>query len=163
LAAALSRMKSPRWAIVSLAGVIHNVILVGPYYLPAGDSATSQSSRPTLKIISFNVHTANRNSAAVLNYLQKSDADLILLIEVDQGWIGELNPLLERYPHTALAPEADNFGIALYSKFPLEKRDISGFGPDQPLSIHAKMEFDGQRIAFLGTHPLPPMRSLMAR
>lgn len=164
LAALLWRMKSPRWAAVALAGLIHNAILVGPYYLPTtGGSATTQNSQPALKIVSFNVHTTNRNSAAVRDYLLQSNADLILLTEVDHRWIRELKPLLECYPHTALAPEADNFGIALYSKLPLLKHDVIGFGPDQPLSVHAELEFDARRIAILGTHPLPPMRSPMAR
>jgi endonuclease/exonuclease/phosphatase (EEP) superfamily protein YafD len=167
LAVLLWRMKSPCWAGVALLSVVHNAILVGPYYLPAGGwvggSATTQSSQPMLKIISFNVHTANRNGSAVLSYLQGSDADLILLTEVDHRWIRELQPLLDAYPHHVLAPEADNFGIALLSKLPLTKRDVVNLGPDQPLTIHAELEFDGRQIAFLGTHPLPPMRSPMAK
>ena len=154
LAALLWRMNSPRWAALALLGVIHNAILVGPYYLPPRGStkvaAIEPESRTQLTLISFNVHTANRRTAAVLDYLQHRDADLILLTEVDHRWIHELAPLLERYPHTALAPQADNFGIALYSKLPLTQQQIAGLGPDQPLSIWAELDIDGRRLLRAG-------------
>ena len=158
LAVWLWRIKSPKWAAAALLGVIHNAVLVGPYYLPI---AKASDNGPQLSLISFNVHTANRRSADVLAYLQRQDPDLILLIEVNHRWIRELAPLTTRYPHTAISPQADNFGMAVYSKLPIVEQDIASLGPDQPLSVWVKLDVNGRRIGFLGTHPWPPMTADM--
>lgn len=169
LTAALWRMKSPRWAIVAFLGALHNAFVVGPYYLPVAGVGASQSRLPNtsprdgLSLISFNVHTANRRSADVLEYLQQRDADVILLIEVDHRWIRDLAPLEKSHPHTVLSPEADNFGVAVYSKLPIVSREVASLGAGQSPSVWAELDWNGRRIGFLGTHPWPPMTAEMWR
>ncbi len=160
LAVLLWRMRSPRWAAIALLAVLQNAALVGPYYWPV-----NSVGRPTAKLslVSFNVHTANRNCAAVLEYLNQKNPDVILLIEVDHRWIRELDPLRERYPHTALAPQADNFGIAVFSKLPITRQEILSLGPEQPLSVWAELDLEGRQVGFLGAHPWPPMTPAMFR
>lgn len=146
--------KSPRLAIPATILTLHNAVLIGPYYLPR---SPAEDTSEKLSLVSFNVHTANRNSQAVLEYLQSRDPDLILLIEVDERWIRELNRLEARYPHRVVFPAPHNFGLAVYSKLPITRQDVSPLGPNQSTSICLELDFHGQTIGFLGTHPYPPM------
>ncbi len=160
LSIVLWRQKSPWWAAAAGVVLIHNAILVGPYYLPA-NSTTSPTAK--LSLVSFNVHTSNQRSGEVLNYLQRKNPDLILLIEVDHRWLRELTELQESHPHTVISPRGDNFGIALFSKIPLTRTEVLALGPDRLDSVWAELNLDGRQIGFLGSHPLPPMRPLAFR
>lgn len=160
LAIVLWRMKSRGFAVLALAIVFHNAILIGPYYLPA---KSAEKPAAKLSLVSFNVHTSNRRSAEVLEYLRRKDPDLILLIEVDNRWIRELAELQKTHPHSVISSSSDNFGIALFSKRPFVQHEVINLGPDQLGSIWAELDLDGQRIGFLGTHPLPPMLPRMFR
>ena len=120
-----------------------------------------------VKVISFNVLTSNGNQAGVLTWLQRSDADIIFLMEVDHVWAKALQPLLTTHPHHLIQPRSDNFGLALYSRLLPEK--ISSLDsealhlegtPEADLcmdSIEVRLETSGREWIFIGTHPVPPM------
>jgi endonuclease/exonuclease/phosphatase (EEP) superfamily protein YafD len=163
LAAILWRMNARAWAGVAVLGAIHNAVLVVPYYLASPGAPPVAETRPALSLVSFNVHTANRKSADVLDYLTRRDPDLILLIEVDHRWIRELAPLEQRYPYSATSPQADNFGMAVYSKVPILDREIAPLAAEQPACIWLELELDGKRFGFLGAHPWPPMTPALFR
>ena len=120
-----------------------------------------------VRVISFNVLTSNQDHAAVLNWLQQADADIIFLMEVDRIWEKALEPLLTTHPHHLIQPRSDNFGLAFYSRLPLENVRI--LKEDDLLepeargaelcqdSIEARLTTGGREWIFIGTHPVPPM------
>ncbi len=133
----------------------------------AGPAAPGRpASGFAVKVVSFNVLTTNQNHAAVLQWLQQSDADLIFLMEVDSVWAKALQPLITSHPHHLIQPASDNFGLALYSRLPPARLKIlepraPGLKQETNLaltdSVEARFETAGRPWMFVGTHPVPPM------
>ncbi len=122
--------------------------------LPAGIVADDQVP---LKMISLNVLTSNTKKAEVLSYLQASDADVILLLEIDDLWAASMSPLRKSHPHGLTEPRIDNFGIALFSRLPLSDLQQKSFAGEEVPSIVVTIHAGDKRIRFIGTHPVPLM------
>ena len=83
-----------RWrpaAVCSICAAV-NLYLVLSLLLPPGETATPAGAR--LRLAAINVHTANERSDLVLEFLRAADADVILLMEVDERWMRALSPLV---------------------------------------------------------------------
>ena len=120
-----------------------------------------------VRVVSFNVLTSNENHAGVLRWLQEIDADVVFLMEVNNAWVKDLEPLATSHPHHLVAPREDNFGLALYSRLPLEDLALQN-ASDLPLEgmadaeivtefVRARLKVAGHEFALLGVHPVPPI------
>jgi len=108
---------------------------------------------PRLKLLSYNVHTANTRHQDILHFLEFEDADVLFLMEVNEVWMQALRPLESRYPHRLISPREDNFGIALFSKKPFqgEAKEFGIYGiPWADITLTES----GLRIVAI--HTLPP-------
>lgn len=144
------------WRVALLAAVVLviNAARLVPLSLPA-DEPSSAGRR--IRLLSANVHTGNRNAAPFLELIQRADPDLILAMEVDSRWIRELSGLKARYPHFHEHARPDNFGIAIYSRIPLDPLDEIELADSEVPTLLARLTIDGRSMAFIGTHPLPPI------
>ncbi len=117
----------------------------------------SHGDAQPLRVVTLNVLTSNRGFDRVMRHLRSVDADLVLLLEVDESWVAALEPLGDLYPHRLVQPRADNFGIALLAKRPLDGLRVFELPGSVVPSIGGKLAWNGMEIALLGTHPLPPV------
>ena len=110
-----------RWrlAAVCAAFAIVNAILVFALLWPRANGPLPSGGR--LRLVSINVHTENERSDLVLEFLRGTDADVVLLMEVNERWMTALSSLCTNYPQQLSDVREDNFGIALLSKIPLIK------------------------------------------
>lgn len=131
-----------------------NLLLVVPVYLPAERSRTD--GRP-IRVISANVHTGNRSYARFLEYVLSEQPDVVLAIEIDQDWAGALEALEAKYPHAVVRPRPDNFGIGLYSRFPILDHHVVELADSAVPTIVARLGSEEQTFTIIGTHPLPPV------
>ena len=152
-----------RWRIAAVCGVfaVINVFLVLSLLWPRARTET-QSGAP-LRLAAVNVHTTNERADLVLDFLLGADADVILLIEVNQRWMKDLSPLRASHPHVVAEPREDNFGIALFSRIPLTNHSVIELGEAGVPSITTDMQVGAAMITLLGTHPLPPSTAEYAR
>jgi len=81
-----------------------------------------------VRLVSLNVHTENVQTDRVLKFLQEADADVILLMEVNDTWMAALQPLRTNYGQVIAEPRADNFGIALFSRLSLTNSEVVELG-----------------------------------
>lgn len=153
-------LKRRRLALVCGTLALVNTLMVAVLFLPLPKRETEPDHR--LRLASLNVHTFNTRSDLVLGFLRDSDADVILLMEVDDRWMNELTALNEYYPHHLALPRPDNFGIALFSRLPLTNSNIIEIGSAEVPSIATEIEWHDRRFFLLGTHPLPPGSSAYA-
>jgi endonuclease/exonuclease/phosphatase (EEP) superfamily protein YafD len=116
------------WAVAKRRRVVLGVALLslalnGWLFFKIAAAPSSGNVRPDfmVRIVSLNVLTSNPDHAAVLTFLQQADADILFLMEVDQRWAQALQPLLLTHPHHLIKPRQDNFGLALFSRLPLEE------------------------------------------
>lgn len=122
-----------------------------------GDAAFATSTGPAFRVVSLNVHTGNTDRAAVLSYLRSTDADVIVLMEVDTAWVQALAEIEHSYPHVRTAPRDDNFGLALYSRIPLQHVELLQLPGEATPSLLARFTWQDRDLALLGIHPLPPI------
>ncbi len=152
-----------RWRLTAICGVAAalNALLVLVLLWPVANPVAIAG--PRLRLVALNVHTANERGDRVLEFLRRTDADVLLLMEVNERWMIELGSLRTNYPHVIAEPREDNFGIALFSRLPLTNLAVVEFGKAELPSITATIEVGGQDIFLLGTHPLPPGSAENAR
>jgi endonuclease/exonuclease/phosphatase (EEP) superfamily protein YafD len=159
--AAIWAMKR-RWRMTAVCGVAAaaNASLV--FFLLCPEAHLVATAGPRLRLVSLNVHTANV-SDLVLEFLRRTDADVLLLMEVNERWMSALGSLRTNYPYVIAEPREDNFGIALFSRLTLTNIEVVEFGNAEVPSIAVTVAVGGQDIFLLGTHPLPPSSAENAR
>ncbi|MDB9525555.1 endonuclease/exonuclease/phosphatase family protein [Oscillatoria sp. CS-180] len=127
------------------------------WYLPPRFLTANGDSN--LRVLISNVNTQNEQFEEVLAFTRQEEPDLALFMEVDEGWQNRLDELKSDLPHSSGEASPYNFGILLYSRYPLETVEIKDFAEDSTPSVVATIPVNGQRISFVGTHPVPPVRS----
>jgi endonuclease/exonuclease/phosphatase (EEP) superfamily protein YafD len=138
---------------------IATVFLAAPIaslWLPM--ESRTQTQRNGLRILALNVFTANRNHAAVRDLILESGADIVGLQEVNERWLEQLSGLEPRYPHWVVQPREDNFGIALLSRFPLERAEIRTLAHESLPYAVGHLTLQGQPLTIVLAHPVPPAR-----
>jgi endonuclease/exonuclease/phosphatase (EEP) superfamily protein YafD len=152
-----------RYKIAIFFGVValFNLALLIPFYVGADHADAEQDQ--SLRAFLVNVHTSNRDHAAVLDSIDRYDPDFVVAEEVNQRWLSVLETLNQRYPYVVSRPRGDNFGIVLLSKHPfVDSRVVSLSALGIP-SILAEFELQGKRFHLLATHTLPPVSPEYAR
>jgi endonuclease/exonuclease/phosphatase (EEP) superfamily protein YafD len=148
-------LKRPRWIrVLCLASLLVNAAAL---YLAKGDPVYAATAGERLHVVSLNVHAGNSDKAQVLDYLRATDADVFFLMEVDAEWAAALAELATTHPHHLLWPQGDNFGLALFSRVPLQSLEITHTSERGTPSIRARLTHAGQELAILGVHPPPPL------
>jgi endonuclease/exonuclease/phosphatase (EEP) superfamily protein YafD len=98
---------------------------------------------------------SNNDSRAVLELVKKTEPDLFLLLEVNDRWMKELEPL--NFPYSIKHPLENTYGIALLSRFELRDAQVNFLVEDDIPSIRAEVVLrSGERFVFYGLHPRPP-------
>jgi endonuclease/exonuclease/phosphatase (EEP) superfamily protein YafD len=154
LTAGLFVAKRYRVALVTGCCLIWNLVLVAPDFW--GSSALVDSS-VHLRVMSANVHTSNRDYERFLQTVRAADPDVLLVMEIDERWLQAMEELRDDYPHGTSAPRADNFGIGLFSKLPVEAPQVKYVGSAGVPSIQGCLKVGDEKVNIVGTHPLPPM------
>lgn len=110
---------------------------------------------PTLSILTYNVHLDRFTSAATLAAVGETQADVLCLMEVSDGWARVLRARYGRaYPHMLFSPGASS-GLAVLSRFPLEEGTVipgeEGRHPALRIVVHAR----GTPVQLLLVHLRP--------
>ncbi len=147
----VGRKRSP--TIITGLVLCVNLILIIPLYIrPANDQADTGAHR----IFYANVRTENQKYHLIQAQIADTDPDFVVLLEVNQAWLDTLELDDLGYRYYVGEPRSDNFGIAIYSRYPLEESEIRRFGRWDVPTIIATANVDGAQITFIATHPVPP-------
>lgn len=145
-----------KWSFAMLAGatlVVNGLSLI-PFVWPV---SVSESTGPTLRVVSSNVYTGNPDTDSVMKFIRDTDPDIIVVMEIDDRWREAIRELEADYPHNVLRPRADNFGIGMLSRIPIRSFRVEALDQAMLPTIVAEAEFNGGPLHIIGTHPLPPM------
>jgi len=148
--------KNKKFALISIFTVLINFSGIAPAYI-SNKPLISKSSKPVIKLISYNVLSSNTQYSQLIDQIQKEQADIILLQEVNKTWLDNLSPLKSVYHFQINTPRYDNFGMALWSKFPITDQKVHKWGKFNIPSIEAKLQFHDTEFFLIATHPLPPV------
>ncbi len=151
--------------VVGLVGVI---VLQATYILPyfLGDKAVPDARSDeitdtnTVGIVIANVLMKNRHADAFLSVVKDQNPDLILAMEVDQWWVDQLRVLRQEYSPVVEYPTDNAYGMALYSRLPLNDAQVRFLDDEKIPSIHVEVRVDSLRsFMFHGVHPVAPVPS----
>lgn len=117
--------------------------------LPTGESAKK------LTIASTNVHVSTTDVTALHQWLSIQKPQVVIVLEVSIA-LGKELPSLKEYPYQVVEADDSPFGIALLSKLPLIKSNITAHDFGNP-HIEADVSFEGKTISIYAFHPPPPL------
>ncbi|MBN1257611.1 MAG: endonuclease/exonuclease/phosphatase family protein [Planctomycetes bacterium] len=151
----LVMIRRRRWALAALVCCLVNASLVLPWYFNA-EQVTNPSGNP-LRIYYANVYTDNQQHHRLLAAVKASNPDLVALLEVNDAWTESLKPLQHVYPYQVALPQDDNFGMALFSRIPLNFKQIEYIGNTVIPTLQVELQGNEKPVSLLLTHPLPPV------
>ena len=108
--------------------------------------------------MSFNVYAVSDRGDLVQNRIAEVDPDVIAVLEYDHNWHQRLALLQETYPHQLLAPRWHGYGIAIFSRLPLEQTEVVQLIPkvaDTPMAV-VRVRVGGQSLRLAAVHSLSP-------
>lgn len=142
-----------RCGLAATAGCL-NLALILPLYF--GAPATGDANQPH-RLLLLNVNANNGHFDQVRQYIQESNPDIIVLVEVNNRWVQQLEPLTAAYPHAVWLPLENKFGLIVYSRYELSGSEVR-HTEDFPNGFTvARIPVAGKRLTVAGVHPPPPV------
>ena len=140
---------------------IVNLCTIAPLYFGKAPQPTEASR--SYRGLLMNVNTESGLPAKVAQVIRRFDADLVALEEVNDQWLSALSASLRAYPYSKVMTRENNFGIALFSKYPFVQSEIRQVGEADIPSVIAELQMPEGRLTVIATHPLPPGSAENAR
>jgi endonuclease/exonuclease/phosphatase (EEP) superfamily protein YafD len=111
-------------------------------------------------VLIANVLITNKAVDEFLGVVEKTDPDILLVMEVNNWWTKQLQVLKKEYPFFMEYPLDNAYGMSLYSKLPLKNQKIIFFNHNDVPSFHALVVLpSGKEFVFHGMHPVAPIPS----
>lgn len=123
---------------------------------------TTGETPDRMSIVFANVRTSNREHQLFLSTITSKESDLIIVEEVNKRWVDVLRKLDTTHPYQKLIPNSDNFGIAIYSRHPLQDVEIVDFANEGIPSISASIALNNRKFRIIAVHPGPPVTNFAA-
>lgn len=114
-------------------------------------------SKPTEKLLLYNVKINNPKPTAEIDRIKASKAEILILIEAGGQWQSALQSLNTAYPHGCGHEEDSPFALHVLAKKPLKSCQIS-YLDGLP---YARLETLKQRVIY-ALHPPPPITAELA-
>ncbi|MEZ6190259.1 MAG: endonuclease/exonuclease/phosphatase family protein [Phycisphaerales bacterium] len=139
-----------------------------PIYLSGHNAA--RPSGPVLRLAQVNLLHKNRDHVRALDFIRRTDVDVMFLQEIDPWWERVVRGSDVPYRFVVARPAEGSFGIAMLVHNSLEDGAITiegtrviefangTVGAERP-GIEATLMFAGQRVKVLSIHPPPPTTS----
>ncbi len=116
------------------AGAIALLILapgIWPYFKTAGELPSTKKAEKNETVISdfsvlhFNVKENNKKIASVADAALASDADIVSMQELKENSFAIVDPIMrQKYPYALSELSYTGFGMAVYSKYPIESKAV---------------------------------------
>lgn len=121
------------------------------------DAGAAPDAEDGLSILAANVKLSNRDYGRLIEIVRRERPDVLLAVEIDQGWadaLDALDPLFETRVERAL----DNgYGMTMLSRLPVEDAEIRELLTERVPSIRATLRLrNGERFRLYVLHPEPP-------
>ena len=160
--AVLAVLRDRVFLAVAGACFIVSAVEIVPWYFGA-DVPPGNGHSPRLTLLYANVWNVNDDHDRFLALIEERDPDVVVVLEATTAWTKALEAITAEYPHSLAETHEHPFGIALYSRLPLEEARIVRYRNADVPSIVAKVDVGGETVTILATHPLPPRRPRLWR
>ena len=143
-----------RYALLGVATVVFNAWFIVPWYLPVTDVEQSDSD---IRILLSNVLVSNGEADRFIAFVEESAPDMIVMQEVTPAWMQMIAAIDAFYPYKLVEARDDPFGVALYSKFPLDSTVVNSSVPLGYPELIVRAIAGPHRLNLITTHPIPPI------
>jgi endonuclease/exonuclease/phosphatase (EEP) superfamily protein YafD len=141
------------FALLSLAGAVVSAVPILPYAgLP---TQPAEARTADFRLVSFNVFFRNDDYARIADYLEGTNADVVVLQELNKDSAMQLQALLRSYPHAYIEPS--RYGAAVFSRWPMKTAESVALSPRGAQAAHVVLDWHGSDVAVLGVHLHWPM------
>ncbi|MAX25416.1 MAG: hypothetical protein CMJ19_13025 [Phycisphaeraceae bacterium] len=154
-------LKHRRLAALYLIGVAVNLLTVLPMYWPTFDGV--DPNKPQLTIMHFNVHVGNKDYDGMAAFISESKRDIVFIQELHHRMDERLRQMSD-YTMVSSVPRYDSFGIGMLVRNDAglmvnqtQCEDITQ-GRAQVPAITAHLTWEGQPLAIMSLHTLPPYK-----
>lgn len=112
----------------------------------------------TISLLAANVKKSNRDFQQLIVLARRVKPDILMALEVDDDWVAALDVLSDIYPHQQLRPLDTGYGMAVYSRKPLQDAEFREKIVDGVPSLRARVPLaDGLAFRLYVVHPEPPV------
>ena len=144
--------RDPRLMTASLLAAGIFAWLWGPLFWPA---ASVVPDGPALRVMTINVLGKARQPEAVLASIQDAEPDLVFIQEFTPNLASSLGPeLKETMPYQVLDPGLGSEGLAVFSRYPVERMDIVLQGTWRGAPQVLRMDWQGREVTLVNFHAL---------
>ncbi len=120
-------------------------------------AAIPPNGAQNVKLLYVNVYSRNDRYDDFLAIVKAESPDLVALLEYTHTWDQALN-LSSLYPYKISLPEYHDFGLALFSRYPLKAKENADVGEDLPHVIWTEVErSSGVKFDLTLLHAFPPV------
>lgn len=119
--------------------------------------SNARGEKENFKIISINIFSQNNEYQYLKEYMSEETADVIVLQELTPAWQKNVKFIREKYPYYKEEVRSNNFGIAIYSKTPLDTVITRNYIDEMHPSLIGQLKVNGKVVSILATHPVPPL------
>ena len=152
------------WAVpvVMVGCAARQFMWIWPYVGPAAEdihaATVGREDGRSVRVVISNVLEENDKYDLWRRVITAEDPDLIACAEMNERWIDEVGRAFdESHPHQVKIPQDNYYGMAVWSRFPLEGVEDQRIVQDDVPSIHANLRLRDGRLARLHVlHPRPP-------
>jgi endonuclease/exonuclease/phosphatase (EEP) superfamily protein YafD len=158
-AIALTITRRRRMAVVAFLGLAVTTASMAPYFR---EQTHAMPSNGDFKLVTFNIWFRNDDLVPITNFLERVDADVIVLQEVNLPETDRLAGALHSYPHHVQTPNVRR-GVVIFSRTPItavEQIEIPG---RVTRITRAKVEWQGESVAIIAAHLSWPVSPDSAR
>ncbi len=145
------------WLALTLALAVPNLNYVAPYVVPLFATNTAQAANDAEpQLIGINLGYRNNRYAQLITYLDARRADVVVFSEYTPAWATVLEAALDEYPYREARPREHPFGLAVYSREPLN--NVQWLDLDAPGSenLRAQVTLGHQLVDLFAVHLYPP-------
>ncbi|ODA66719.1 Endonuclease/Exonuclease/phosphatase family protein [Methyloligella halotolerans] len=146
-------------AALLVPAVLYQALRIWPFtpLMPASRLSQARPEDPTFSVLIANVKQTNRKAEGLLHLLKTYDPDLVFIVEIDDWWKSQLQPVAERYPHVTALPQDNGYGVLFMTRLTIETCEIRRLVREEIPSLRAKLGLaSGDSFWFYGLHPEPP-------
>ncbi|WP_199610521.1 endonuclease/exonuclease/phosphatase family protein [Flocculibacter collagenilyticus] len=128
-----------------------------PSHEPEKGGAISPADPSSIRILTANVLTTNRNAQGLLDLVHKYAPDVLVTLESDEWWQSQLDTLEPEYMYTIKCPLDNLYGMHVYSRLPLNDCKLEYIVEEDVPSMHTFITLPcGAKIRAHFLHPAPP-------
>ena len=145
-----------RWAWGAIVANAAAVLIAVQVPWPLSGVAKGPMGAHLLRVGQFNVLQPNDSKEAIIAAARTSGADVLSFQEVDDAWAVALDAALSpEFPYRRIIPRQDCYGIALYSRLPVDTMEVIDLlgAP----AVRAVVRTAGGRVAVTAVHTRSPM------